>query len=389
MDLIIDFYKELDTLNLIIFWGIIIVIILLLIFSFILINKNNKLKRIVESQNKYEEEIPIKKQELVQEAILESKKETEIPKLTEETTEILKRENSIPNSIETEKEFVAEELVSGYQNKESITSKTKEVIEEKKQYQTTKTNNIEIPNKPYQRNVLREMSLSQTSPIGINRTNIKEDKKIEMINDLEESLNNENIEITQKKEVEKSQNEIVNNTLKQELSKVNDSFPRQTEIKNEISSKTNYNHTIKEPTKNSIKVDSSIQKSNQSHSILENYQDISKNDSPKQEKKSSEKYLEEVSRKLAEAEVPDEIERTNYEIKQEEDAIISYKELMEKKDTIQTIDEEEAVISIEELMNKTNRKTEEPQSETKLYNLGEEEGNDNFIKELKQFRNDL
>ena len=50
MKFIIDFYKNLDPLNLIIFWGIIIVIILLLIFSFILINKNKKLKKIVENK---------------------------------------------------------------------------------------------------------------------------------------------------------------------------------------------------------------------------------------------------------------------------------------------------------------------------------------------------
>ena len=105
--------------------------------------------------------------------------------------------------------------------------------------------------------------------------------------------------------------------------------------------------------------------------------------------KDSEKYLEEVSKKLAEADTKDEIERTDYELEQEENAIISYTELMEKKDSIQTIDEEEAVISIEELMNRNNHQKELEQEETKLYNITEEEANDNFLKELKQFRNDL
>ena len=68
---------------------------------------------------------------------------------------------------------------------------------------------------------------------------------------------------------------------------------------------------------------------------------------------------------------------------------ISYKELMEKKDSIQTIDEEEAIISIEELMNRNNKKQIEEQESSKLYNLTESEKNDDFIKELKQFRNDL
>ena len=119
----------------------------------------------------------------------------------------------------------------------------------------------------------------------------------------------------------------------------------------------------------------------------------------KEIKKSSEKYLEEVSRKLSEAEIPDEIERTDYELEQEENAIISYKELMEKKDSIQTIDEEEAIISIEELMNRNNSKEEKITKENyqdktdykddKLYNLTEDEENDDFLRELKQFRNDL
>ena len=46
------------------------------------------------------------------------------------------------------------------------------------------------------------------------------------------------------------------------------------------------------------------------------------------------------------------------------------------------IDEEEAVISIEELMQKKDKKD-------KIYNITEEEENDKFISELKNFRGDL
>ena len=72
---------------------------------------------------------------------------------------------------------------------------------------------------------------------------------------------------------------------------------------------------------------------------------------------------------------------------------------MEKKDSIQTIDEEEAIISIEELMNRNNKKEEKitrenyqegnDNKDNKLYNLTEDEENDDFLRELKQFRNDL
>jgi len=116
---------------------------------------------------------------------------------------------------------------------------------------------------------------------------------------------------------------------------------------------------------------------------------VSTDEYTEKKNRASEKYLEEVSRKLAEADIQDEIERTDYELEQEENAIISYKELMEKKDSIQTIDEEEAVISIEELMNRNNKKQEPKEIDNKLYNLTDDEENDDFINELKQFRNDL
>ena len=389
MDLIIDFYKGLDTLNLIIFWGIIIVIILLLVFSLILTNKNKKLKRMIEKKYKNEEEIPIKKEELIKDSIIENKIENENKKNTEEQFEKIEKENNTHNSIQTEKKFVAEELVSEYQIKENIPQNNQNKLDDAKQYQNVTINNFEIPNKPYQRNVLREMSLSQTSPIGINRINtkdIKEDKKIEMIKDLEDSLNDKNIEI---EETHKPTTEIINNTLPQEILNVKESTHGNTEIKNNSTIKVNQNNDVKEKKEYHKKDDTSILKVNTQHNILEGYQDISKNENEKKEKKASEKYLEEVSRKLAEAEVTDEIERTNYELQQEEDAIISYKELMEKKDSIQTIDEEEAVISIEELLNRANKKEETSKSDARLYNLSEEEANDNFIKELKQFRNDL
>lgn len=383
MELIIDFYKELDTLNLIIFWGIIVVIILLLIFSLILINKNKKLKRIVEKQNKYEEEIPIKKQELIKEFI--SEKEIEIKPEIIERNEVYTEENNTTNSIQTEKDFVAEELVSGYPKKDYIISSEPSLHMENKDYARKVSSDIEIPTKPYQRNVLREMSLSQTSPIGINRTNVKDNNKIEMVKDLEESLNEQEKEFETQIEVNKDD---INNVITKEVLNIKEYDNTQKEI-NDGELRQSYNAFENNKNKVRIKDDKMVPNASTQNNILENYQDLSYNKTETKEKKSSERYLEEVSRKLAEAEVPNELERTNYEIQQEEDAIISYKELMEKKDTIKTIDEEEAVISIEELMNRENKKNTEKYSDTKLYNLGEEEANDNFIEELKQFRKDL
>ena len=404
MELIIDFYKGLDTLNLIIFWGIIIVIILLLIFSCILINKNKKLKKIVENNNnnKYEEELPIKNETPIKEENEEKiiEQPPEILPILKKTEEPTTENKNISRSIEIEKKFVAEEHVMEY-NKESNkkADERNNSVNAENNHVVSPKPSIEMPTAPYQRNVLREMSLSQTSPIGINRPTKQEDKKNEIARDLEDSLNNKSIEevsikeetkIEQEKKIEKE----IDNVIKKDLNNIDNNSTRKTEIKKESQSNESTFHK-----------ENKFERENPNSILEEKYninrieatakellsREIRTNEN-KQEKSSSEKYLEEVSRKLAEAEVPDEIERTNYELQQEEDAIISYKELMEKKDSIQTIDEEDAIISIEELMERNNHKQEKIEKkhqETKLYNISDEEENDNFINELKQFRNDL
>lgn len=76
---------------------------------------------------------------------------------------------------------------------------------------------------------------------------------------------------------------------------------------------------------------------------------------PKEEKLS---FAEEISKKMEEELKPQTIELTDYEKKQEEEAIISYQELLE-----------------------TNK--------DRLYNITEEEETVDFIKELKSFRSSL
>lgn len=356
MDLIIDFYKELDALNLIIFWGIIIVIVLLLIFSFVLVNKNKKLKKMVEESKKTEEEIPIKQEEDIQPQIIE--KETIMPN-PEQVSMDIKEENLVKS---VEKEYVEEKEIH-FDNNQNTTN------------ESTIKQPIEMPNKPYQRNVLREMSLSQTSPIGINRQVSNETKQTEMVKDLEETLTHEEFNSDSNQEtIHKVPQNNINYQIKKEFKSLENTSDRKTEIKEKNNEESMHKEILVSNIDNIPK--QNTQELLKQQSVFNNNQ---------KEINNSERYLEEVSRKLAEAEIPDDIERTKYELQQEEDAIISYKELMEKKDSIQTVDEEEAIISIEELMNKTNPTKEE----TKLYNISEEEANDNFIKELKQFRSDL
>ena len=302
MNTIVDFYQSLDTLNLILFWGIIIVIILLLIFSIILVNKNKKLKAMLIYNNHGTETTE------------EQEDNNDIPvnnnannvQINNQIKEVIINENNdtiAKQTVTEEKNFVAEEHVMEY-NKELFSLPNIEKVniekEEKIIRQEPVKEEIKIPNAPYQRNVLREMSLSQTSPIGIVKNNTQEER---IINNAKELQNN----------------------LKEELS--NEEIPKITKEDNNT-------------------------------------------------------YLKEVSQKLNEATNLNEIQRTAYELKQEEDAIISYQELMAKKDNIHIVDEEEAVISIEELINRKKQ-------EEKLYNITKEEENNIFIDELKNFRHDL
>lgn len=522
MSFIVDIYKELETIDLIIFCGIIVMIILLFVFSMIVSNKSDNLKKLINKKNKKEitdckyEELPIKKEKqhiesLTKDQTLEENQNEEqisvnLPEIPQIQINEKNDEKNIFETIETEKKFIAEEHVMEY-NKElfsipNIQKASKQIDKQlgikQENNNTKKTKQIEMPTGPYQRNVLREMSLSQTSPIGLTPPKKKNDQNYEFAKDLEESLNTEQNEIYEdknelkeetkllikkshentenyKKELNDSKNTQIihknnnndkdtkinndiketnmpktykqqentqenynkdklktnienkqfpqkeinqnsynkqqtkqskqiysreNETIKKELSSIKNTSQRKTEIINNNQKENSSN--VKNDLNNYKQQDQSIYEREKRETEIKNHRpdvvdptvkelfnSVSSIEQPIKKNTESEKYLEEVSRKLAEADVSDGIDRTDYELEQEENAIISYKELMEKKDSIQTIDEEEAVISIEELMNRNNKQQELKEKEPKLYNLTDEEENDDFIKELKQFRNDL
>ena len=382
MKYIIDFYKELDTINLIIFWGIIIVILLLLIFSIIIVNKNKKLKRIIISK---EQEVEESRNELA----IKTEQINIIEKTTKEEQDIhinKQEDSNQDNNIDVlfpvkEENFIAEEYVNNYQDNNSQEKNTiiKEedktpalpVIEEEPKIEVEniqikiekpkeEKQEIIMPTGPYQRNVLREMSLNQTSPIGIIKKDNQYNQDIYKAQELHDTL--QNIEVKKDNYENNYQREMHNS--KEMINKIYE----KPEIKPELTKENKPEEKIPElelvkPPKKEDKLEE-------------------KPKEPKQEINSNNNYLKEVSEKLSEAKDNNGIERTEYELKQEEEAIISYEELMKKKDQIQIVDEEDAVISIEELYNKTK-------SKEKLYNITKEEEDNKFISELKHFRSDL
>ena len=370
MKFFIDFYKGLDTVNMIIFWGVIIVVLLLLIFSIILVHKNRKLERIIESNGldldeeednfkdlaiRKDEDFPVMEEteDFVREEVapkVENNITVNEPLYTEDpikTPEIIDEESSFTSidipivsepEIKKENDFIVEEHVMEY-NKDFFElpniQKNDEVEPVKEPVAETKENTIKevnIPTGAYQRNVLREVYPSQTSPIGIvTKPDVKEEE-IKQATELNQALNEEPkvASRTAMNEQEYRRNEYYNNQPAEEKP--------QSRVAN--IPVTNYSSTVKRGN-----------------------------------------YLEELSKKMSET-ANEDISRTRYELQEEEDAIISYQELMEKKDTIKTIDEEDAVISIDEL---TARK----KAQETLYNITEKENDDEFINALKNFRSDL
>lgn len=356
---IINYYTNLDSLNKIIFWGIILVVILILIFTILMINKTKKTKIIKESEIPEKEIVPINNKNILVDEKNNISAKQEIEKISQkEKNEDIK--------------FNVEELVNNYSKAE--TNNIEQInIKSDEQRDTPKISNQniykveEVKRKPYEKNILREMSLGQTSPIGIVKPITNENKEKEGANELYKSLSN-----NAENNIRKYDNSYDRTKeIKEYLTEKNDEYRAKNLITKQATSTMNKD--------NKEKNDNELKKQESMNSYL---QKIKVMDEPKKTNNSeNKKYLEEVSKKLS-SQIEDDIKRTEYEIQQEEDAIISYEELQRKKDTIQIIDEEDAVISIEELM-------EREKNNNKLYNITNEAENTNFINELKDFRKDL
>ena len=349
MKYIIDFYKDLDMVNLIVFWGTIIVVILLLTFSIILANKNKKLKHIIESKgidiNSFEEddELAIKKDSEIKIIKENNNYEEEIIDDINEDIPILKQE------VKQTEKFTPEELVMEYnkpedtnyyqtENKQIINNNLENINKiqnDKISYyndknEIPKQNDIVNTQNTYNNNYYKER-LNQTSPIGIIKKENITEKELAKAKELQNNLHYEDI-----KEKE-----------------------------------------INIPNINSVERQRQIAEEAKKRQIAEEVKRRQIN-----EEKPRGNYLEEISKSLSKITNSEDINRTAYELRQEEEAIISYKELMEKKDSIETVDEEEAVISIEELIAKKKE-------QDKLYNITNDAEDDKFIDELKNFRSDL
>ena len=394
MKYIIDFYKELDAVNLIVFWGTLIVVILLLTFSIILANKNKKLKYIIESKG-----IDIDNYDFDEELAIKKDVETDNNKITNQSESIIKETNKdiqVPKQEWHEGKFTPEELVMEYNKNETVKNTTDYY---KKENDISTTTNKELSNKAYNNEYIQ-----YRKPIINNVTNIVLEKETEVSKPPVTESNLYQNKTYNNNKYQSSNNIGVNNNVTEKKNESSRPITNEPNIyeKNTIN-KTTLNQTS--PIGIVKKEDNNIRIINNARELHENlhYEDINEKKlsipqvnsiqrqreiaeevrkQEKREEKPRGNYLEEISKSLSKITNEEGLNRTEYELKQEEDAIISYKELMEKKDSIETVDEEEAIISMEELIARK-------QKEEKLYNITNDAENDKFINELKNFRSDL
>ena len=178
MDFIINFYNNLDVVNKIIFWGVIIVVLLLLTFSIILIIKNKKLEKIIKCSG-------INIDEMNDNEIIAIKKESseEEKKLTKNDELFLHEEKELLNNINENKknESIPEE-------KQITIDNNKFVAEEYININRDELNNEKI-SKPYEKNIFKSTTTFQTSPISITKINTENSKEIENAKELHDNLN--------------------------------------------------------------------------------------------------------------------------------------------------------------------------------------------------------
>lgn len=250
------FYNNLTNDGVLFFWIVVFLSIFLLILSITLVNKNKKLKKLIEDNTTdSDENIPISDvmEEEVKEdnIVIEEKEETIIPL----------EENKI-------------------EDKEEVKIEIKDEVKEEKSKADVKTSGA------YQKNVLREMSKKMPiSPIHIERDSIDDDTYIYTVSNEDDDYDIDEVYLRE--------------DSVSPLEEMEDSY---------------------EPNDNM-------------------------------------RFASDIISRMEEEVVPSLLELTDYERKQEEEAIISYGELEKVKD--------------------------------RIYNLTEEEEDGNFIDELKNFRSDL
>ena len=299
------FYQSLDIGGLVVVWGLLFLFFFFMVATFLLFSKNRELGKLLQEKTKKVAELEAEKR-----ALLEKK----IDKVAVK---------DLNKDIKPVKE------------KQEIT------LEEEAIFTDDETNDASVVNK---NNINDNISINSKEDVS------NKDKMIGNVTDKEVVINtNSNIDDKRKEEVKQAtkvgQEEIIESP--------SDSISTRSQVSNNTVSSNNnlYSRSALKDNRRFQTSPINIIREETLDETMQKLKPIEIGEAKEDVKRENVNFVEEISRKMEQEIKPQTIELTDYELKQEEEAIISYDELMKNKDRLFKItdDEEDDAQFIEEL----------------------------------------
>ena len=299
------FYQSLDIGGLVVVWGLLFVFLFFMVATFLLFSKNRELGKLLQEKTKKVAELEAEKR-----ALLEKK----IDKVAVK---------DLNKDIKPVKE------------KQEVT------LEEEAIFTDDETNDAPVVNK---NNINDNISINSKEDVS------NKDKMISDVTDKEVVINtNSNIDDKRNEEVKQAkevgQDEVVE--------KPSDSISTRSQVSNNTVSSNNnlYSRSALKDNRRFQTSPINIIREETLDETMQKLKPIKIGEAKEDVKRENVNFVEEISRKMEQEIKPQTIELTDYELKQEEEAIISYDELMKNKDRLFKItdDEEDDAQFIEEL----------------------------------------
>ena len=299
------FYQSLDIGGLVVVWGFLFVFLFFMVATFLLFSKNKELGKLLQEKTKKVAELEAEKRTLL---------EKKIDKVAVK---------DLDKDIKPVKE------------------KQEATLEEEAIFTDDETNDVPVVNK---NNINDNISINSKEDVS------DKGKMIGNVTDKEVVINtNSNIDDKRKEEVKQAtkvgQEEIIESP--------SDTISTRSQVSNNTVSSNNnlYSRSALKDNRRFQTSPINIIREESLDETMQKLKPIEIGEAKEDVKRENVNFVEEISRKMEQEIKPQTIELTDYELKQEEEAIISYDELMKNKDRLFKItdDEEDDAQFIEEL----------------------------------------
>lgn len=299
------FYQSLDIGGLVVVWGLLFVFLFFMVATFLLFSKNRELGKLLQEKTKKVAELEAEKRTLL---------EKKIDKVAVK---------DLNKDIKPVKE------------KQEVT------LEEEAIFTDDETNDAPVVNK---NNINDNISINSKEDVS------DKDKMISDVTDKEVVINtNSNIDDKRNEEVKQAKEVGQDEVVEKPSAPIS---ARSQVSNNTVSSNNNlYSRSALKDNRRFQTSPINIIREESLDETMQKLKPIEIGEAKEDVKRENVNFVEEISRKMEQEIKPQTIELTDYELKQEEEAIISYDELMKNKDRLFKItdDEEDDAQFIEEL----------------------------------------